>query len=201
MIGPRALFGSAFALIALGAAMGLTEMCNTARSSTLAEANAVGASSAQLGTARNSGDSSVMNPAGKRGVVAAAWSIVENDMLTTGTTGASPSAFGLLGGAGTGDRAADLSVGLPGRSDAEPARAETGAAPKAKEAQTPKSAARAGRQKPAVSVTRSQGLVAQRRPDARPAASPVASGRFNWLAANWGTLRAAPPQPTTRPHL
>ena len=202
MIGPRALFGSAFALVAVGAAMGLSDPANTTRGSMPAEANAVGASPAPSGKARNSGDGSATNPAGKPGAVAAAWSTVDNDKLTTGTTGASPSTFGLLGGVGgTGDRAADPSVDLQVRSDAEPARAETGAAPKVKEAQAPKSAARARRQKPAVSVTRSQSFAAQRRPDARPAAAPVASGLLNRLAASWGALRAAPPQPTTRPQL
>ena len=177
MIGPRALFGSAFALVAVGAAMGLSDPGNTTRSSTLAEANAVGASPAPSGKARNSGDGSATNPAGKPGAVAAAWSTVDNDKLTMGTTGASPSTNGLLGTAGTGERRATRSVEAQARPGPGPAPAETGAAPEAKKEaqepqppQAPKPPARARSQKPAVSVARSQ-----RQRDARPEAAPVAS--------------------------
>ncbi len=169
MIGPRALFGSAFALLAVGAAMGLSGSDSSTRSSTPAGASAVNAAPAEAGETRNA-DGSATSPAGKPAVVAAASSIVENDKQATETTGASPS-----GGDGSGERRATRSVDLQARPGTEPERSKTGAPPKTKREghgpNAPRFVAHARSLKPAASVARSPGFAAQRQRDARPVAA------------------------------
>ena len=177
MIGPRALFGFAFALVVVGAAMGLSDPGGTPPGSTQAGASAVDASPAEAGKTRGPGGATP-SPAGKPGAVAAAWSAVENDRLTTGSTDARASTAGLLGDAGTGDRRASRSVDPAARPGSEGAKVETSPAPEAKnEAQdpnSPKPPARVRLQKPAAPVLRSQGPAAQRQRDARPEAGTFA---------------------------
>lgn len=194
MIGPRALFGSAFALVAVGMAMGLSDPGGTPRSGAPVGMNAAGDAPAEAGKARGSGGSAT-TPAGKPGAVATAWSAVENDKLTTGSAGASRAAAeshvpaarrasaasgstaGLLG-AGTGDRPGNQPVEGAGRIGGEPAQTETAGAPEGKreiqDPHAPKPAARARSPKPAVSAARSQGLAAQRQREAPPEATTIA---------------------------